>query len=211
VVEHSSRPRAIIFDLGGVIVELGPLSDILGDWVDAEEDFWSRWLHSDTVRDFEGGRCSPQQFGDRLVVEFGLPFSGSELVDRFRRWPKGLFPGAQQLLTELGQQSDLVVAALSNSNPVHWYEQEDAALIRSLFEMPFLSYELELVKPDRAIFEVVAGSLDMKPEDILYFDDNRINVNAAIAAGWKAVVAKGPSDCRRHLASLGIVRAHPQA
>ncbi len=147
-------------------------------------------MHSDAVRDFEGGRCDPQQFGDRLVAEFGLSFSGSELVDRFRTWPKGLFPGAQQLLTELGQQSDLVVAALSNSNPVHWYEQEDAALIRSLFEMPFLSYELKLVKPDRAIFDAVAGALDMEPQDILYFDDNRINVNAAIAAGWNAVAGQ---------------------
>jgi putative hydrolase of the HAD superfamily len=207
----ASYPRAVLFDLGGVIVELGPLSDIVGADTYAEDEFWSRWLRSAAVRDFEGGRCDPDQFGDRLAAEFGLSLSGSELVDRFRSWPKGLFAGAQQLIIELGELPELVVAALSNSNPVHWYEQQDAALIRSLFEVRFLSYEMKLVKPDRAIFDGVAVALGLEPEDILFFDDNRINVDAATAAGWNAVIAKGPSECRRHLALLGIVRPDPQA
>ncbi|MFW2380222.1 MAG: HAD family hydrolase, partial [Acidimicrobiales bacterium] len=171
------KPQAVVFDLGGVMIELGPISDVVGDQITADGEFWSRWLRSDSVRDFEGGRCDAQQFGERFVEEFDLPFMGSELIDRFRSWPRGLFDGAQELLTELSLNQTIVVAALSNSNPVHWHEQQDADVIRSLFERPFLSYELELVKPDRDIFETVARSLDVHPGDILYFDDNQINVD----------------------------------
>ncbi|MFW2382296.1 MAG: HAD-IA family hydrolase, partial [Acidimicrobiales bacterium] len=155
----------------------------------------------------EGGRCDAQQFGERFVEEFDLPITGSELIHRFRSWPRGLFDGAQELLTELSLNQTIVVAALSNSNPVHWHEQQDADVIRSLFERPFLSYELELVKPDRDIFETVARSLDVHPGDILYFDDNQINVDGARDAGWRAEVASSPSACRAHLAPLGLVRS----
>lgn len=195
----------MIFDLGGVIIELGPVSDVVGERVQAEGDFWSRWLRSDAVRQFEGGFCDADQFGERLVAEFDLPFSGSELVDRFRTWPRGLFAGAQDLLQELRHNGDVAVAALSNSNPVHWYEQRDAQLIRSLFDRPFLSFELKLVKPDRPIFDVVAEALAVRPDEIIYFDDNQMNVDGARSAGWRAQVADGPAFCRAHLADLGLV------
>ncbi len=198
-------PAAVIFDLGGVIVELGPLSDILGADPLPSEEFWSKWLHSDTVRDFEGGLCSAEEFGDRLVAELELPFDGPEMLRRFCNWPKGLFEGAVDLITELKQNDGLVVGVLSNSNPLHWYEQTDADIIRSLFDRPYLSYEMHLIKPDTAIYEFVAADLGVEPSQILYFDDNQINVDGARAAGWQAEVTNGPTDCRRHLAAAGFV------
>ncbi len=199
----------MIFDLGGVIVELGPVSDIVGDEIGTDPDFWQRWLASEAVREFEGGMCNETQFGERFVSEFDLEFSPQEFVDRFRSWPRGLFADAEELLEDLGRHPDIVVGALSNSNPVHWHEQQDATRIRSLFDRPFLSYELQLVKPDRAIFEVVSNSLALRPEEILYFDDNHPNVDSARAAGWRAELARGPMDCRVHLAALGLVSYEP--
>jgi putative hydrolase of the HAD superfamily len=204
-------PKAVIFDLGGVIIELGPVSDVVGTGGHDRDEFWSRWLRSEAVRQFEGGFCDADQFGKRLVAEFDLPFSPSELVDRFRAWPKGLFAGAEELLEELGQCGEVVVAALSNSNPVHWFEQQDAQLIRSLFDRPFLSFELNLVKPDRSIFDAVTHALAVQPDEIIYFDDNQLNVDAARAAGWRAQVADGPAVCRAHLADLGLVSSDTQA
>ena len=198
-------PAAVIFDLGGVMVELGPLSDILGPDAPPSDEFWTKWLHSDTVREFESGQCSTKEFGDRLVNDFEIPFDGPELVRRFRDWPKGLFPGATTLLTELGQNDGLVIGVLSNSNPLHWHEQRDADIIRSLFNRPYLSFEMQLIKPDAAIFDFVAADLNLEPGQILYFDDNQINVDGARAAGWSSEVTNGPTDCRRHLASAGLV------
>ena len=198
-------PSAVIFDLGGVIVELGPLQDLLGSDAPPSEEFWSKWLHSETVRDFESGRCTSEEFGSKLVDDLELPFSAHELLERFRSWPKGLFPEAMDLLTELNRQDGLIVGALSNSNPLHWYEQRDAEKIRSLFARPYLSFEMQLIKPDAAIYEFVAADLGLEPDQILYFDDNQINVDGARAAGWRAEVTNGPSDCRRYLAAVGLV------
>ncbi len=189
------------------MVELGPLSDILGADAPSEESFWPKWLHSSTVRDFEGGRCTAPEFATRMVDDFDLDFPPAELIDRFRAWPKGLFDGALELLTDLRTNDDLITGALSNSNPIHWYEQRDADVIQSLFDRPFLSFEMKLIKPDAAIYEHVQSELELQPDEILYFDDNQINVDAARAAGWQSEVTRGPSDCRHLLAARGLVGA----
>ncbi len=206
VVETTSTPAAVIFDLGGVLVELGPLSDMLGDDAPPDEDFWPRWLHSAAVRDFEGGRCTAGEFGRRMVEEFSLSFGPDEMVERFRRWPKGLYEGAHRLVAEVKEQNDgVVIGLLSNSNPIHWQEQHEAEQIQNLFDRPFLSYEMGLIKPDAAVFVEVSRRLDVDPTRILYFDDNQLNVDAARRAGWRAELATGPHACRRVLAELGMV------
>ncbi len=187
-------------------MKLGPLSDLLGSHAPPAEDFWPRWLHSDAVRAYEGGHCTTKEFVEALTNEFSLPFGPEELLRRFAAWPKGLYPGATQLLEELAAQNPAItVGALSNSNPLHWNEQNDAEEIRSLFDAPFLSFEMKLLKPDPAIFTHVQQALGLEPQEILYFDDNQINVDGASQAGWQAHVARGPDDCRRYLATHRLV------
>ena len=185
---------------------LGPLSDLLGLDAPPADDFWPRWLHSDAVRAYEGGRCTTNEFAVALTNEFSLPFEPEEVLQRFKDWPKGLYPGATELLEELARQNPAItVGALSNSNPLHWNEQIDAEQIRSLFDAPFLSFEMYLLKPDPAIYQHVQQALGLKPQEIVYFDDNQINVDGAANAGWQAYVARGPDDCRRYLATHRLV------
>ena len=58
--------KAVIFDMGGVIVELGPLTDILGDLPIEQDAFWSRWLKSTAVRAFEMGKIDEPSFSHAL-------------------------------------------------------------------------------------------------------------------------------------------------
>ena len=198
------RIEAVVFDLGGVLVRLGDLTDILGDHPLPESEFWPMWLQSKTVRDFESGRCDATEFGNRLVAEFGLQFSGEELVHRFLAWPKGLYPESQDLLTRI---ADVSLAVLSNSNPVHWDGQKDAEVIRSLIDKAFMSHEIGLIKPDPEIFDYVQGDLALPADAILFLDDNQINVDAARRAGWKAELTKGPAEAERHLVRHGVLAA----
>ena len=183
--------------MGGVLVELGPLTEILGDDPLPPDVFWERWLKSPVVRDFERGRCSPEEFGDRLVDELGLSFGGPEMVKRFAQWPKGLFPGAEQLVADLPDH--LEVGVLSNTNALHWDGQRQHERVKALFTRRYLSYELGIVKPDVEIFEHIIVDLSAQPSQIIYFDDNQLNIDAALAVGLDAALAKGPDDCRREL------------
>jgi HAD superfamily hydrolase (TIGR01509 family) len=195
--------RAIVFDLGGVLVELGPLTEILGDEPLPADEFWARWLQSPVVRDFERGRCTPGEFGERIVEELGLSFGGPEMIRRFADWPKGLFGGAKQLIADL--PSELEVGVLSNTNALHWSGQRQHLDIRALFTRTYLSYQLDMVKPDAEIFAHVVADLACPPAQILYFDDNELNVDAAIACGLDAALVRHPGDCRAALVERGIL------
>lgn len=201
---HAMTFRAVVFDMGGVLVELGPLTEILGDDPLGPDEFWERWLRSPAVRDFERGRCTPADFGDRIVEELGLSFDGTEMIRRFGQWPKGLFEGAQQLVADL--PPGMEVGVLSNTNALHWEGQTGHAAVQALFTRQYLSYELDMVKPDAEIFDHIVADLGCAPGEIVYFDDNQLNVDAAALAGLTSALAKGPADCRGVLVELGVMR-----
>ncbi len=182
---------AVLFDMGGVLVELGPLEELLGSAMNGD-DFWPRWLASPSVRALESGRCGVDDFARGLVEELGLTIGPDEVIERFARFPRGLYPGAAEVVASLPRR--IVTGILSNTNPLHWDHQADADRLRGLCHHAFLSYELGLVKPDRAIFDRVATELDLGSGQILFIDDNQINVDGARAAGWRAELAKGPAQ-----------------
>ena len=195
---------AVLFDMGGVLVELGPLDEFLGVAMTAEV-FWPQWLASEAVRRFERGACTADEFGTGLCEEFQLALSPSEVVERFRSFPRGLYPGAAELVGAVA--GGVATGVLSNTNRLHWEGQRDAEEIQGLFDHRFLSYELGLVKPDAELFHRVAADLEREPSEILFVDDNRLNVEGARAVGIDAHVAAGPDATREVLAARGLLRA----
>ena len=45
----------------------------------------------------------------------------------------------------------------------------------------------KLFKPDKALYDLAAARIGLKPEELLFVDDLLVNVEGARAAGWKAV------------------------
>jgi len=195
--------RAVLFDMGGVLVELGPLDQLLGVAMPPEE-FWPRWLGSPAVRAYERGSCDTTAFARGLAAELDLPLSPEELTGRFRGFPRGLYPGAAELVREVAANG-AATGVLSNTNALHWDHQIDGEILRSLFDHEFLSYRLGLVKPDRELFEAVVSTLGLDPAEILFLDDNELNVTGARAAGLQADHTRGVAEARRALHRRGLL------
>jgi putative hydrolase of the HAD superfamily len=185
VHRRQTETRFVLFDLGGVLIELGGVEEfgaLIG--VQNTEEIWRRWLTSPWVRRYERGQCA------------------REFVCRFRDWPKGLLPGAADLVQ--GLAGDVTPACLSNTNEMHWNEQQDAEMVRALFEQRFLSHEIGLVKPDREIFDHVVAALGCRSSEILFLDDNLLNVQGAEVAGLDAHRVRGVEDSRALLERRGL-------
>jgi putative hydrolase of the HAD superfamily len=196
--------RVVLFDLGGVLVELGGIDrfgGLIGEVDEAE--IWRVWLTSCWVRRYERGQCSRREFAEGMVVEHGLTVTAEVFLEQFSSWPQGLIPGAQDLVA--GLASHVRPACLSNTNELHWNEQIDAKLLQALFDTRFLSYELGLVKPDREIFEHVVDGLGCDSTEVLFLDDNQLNVDGARSVGLDAHCVSGVAACRDMLAALGLL------
>ena len=95
--------KGVLFDIGGVLVELdgGPsLAAMLGVAPD-HESLHGLWIASPSVAAHETGRIAEDEFAAGLVAELGLPISAEAFLQEFCDWPKGLLPGALELLEEM--------------------------------------------------------------------------------------------------------------
>ena len=88
---------------------------------------------------------------------------------------------------------------------MHWNEHLAGWPLVQLFETRFLSFEIGLLKPDREAFDYVASKVGPPPGRVLFLDDNVVNVNGAIAAGFTAVRLAGVREARRALAAFGVL------
>jgi putative hydrolase of the HAD superfamily len=189
-----------LFDLGGVLVEnvgyerfnaLLPISIPI-------EELKTRWLSSPAVRAFETGACSAQTFAAEVVDEYQLPLSPAAFLQAFTEWPRGLYPGAEDLLAQL--RSRYKVACLSNSNAIHWQRFDG---FRGHFHISLSSHLLGLVKPDAACFDRALKECDVDASSVAFFDDSLTNVDAARAFGLRAFHVNGLAEVRSALAKEG--------
>ena len=198
------RIDAILFDLGGVLIELAGVERMLA-WSPAlgtTDELWRRWLGSPAVRGYETGRTDRHAFGDAIVAEFGLPVGREAFLDEFAWWPKTLHPGARDLLASLAPRYTL--ASLSNTNELHWERFEREWSLPSMFHHNFPSYAVGRLKPDADYFEHVLEALDVAPQRALFVDDNRINVEAARAVGLHARQVRSFDELAPALAAAGV-------
>jgi putative hydrolase of the HAD superfamily len=198
------RFEVILFDLGGVVIELTGVAQMCA-WtgIADDEELWRRWLMSPGVRSFETGRATAEEFAAAMCLEFGLPVGAAEFMAEFALWPSRVFPGAHELLGALASRHRL--AALSNNNAVHWERISRDMGLGRYFSASFLSHEIGLLKPDRAVFEHVAEALGAPPGRILFLDDNRLNVEQAASVGMVAHRVAGVEQTAALLLELGLL------
>lgn len=195
--------RIILFDIGGVLLELNnPVTTFGVDFGEAE--FHRRWLMSPSVRNFESGGSTAQEFAESVRAELQLPYDAATFLDRFNAWPGRLFTYAIELVRRIDDQ--YVCAILSNTNALHWQSFGIDEAFAGRFDRQFLSYETGLLKPDDEAFAHVVDEYRCRPEQILYFDDNPLNVAAADRLGIRAVQSREEASLTAALEGLGIIR-----
>jgi FMN phosphatase YigB (HAD superfamily) len=192
------RPELVLFDLGGVLIELSgvaTMADLSG--VDDERELWRRWLDCRWVRAFEAGRCSAEEFSRGVVDDWALPVSPAEFLDVFASWPVGPLDGAELLVRQTARQ--VPIGCLSNTNEVHWDGNAEHWPIVAEFGHRFVSHHMGRVKPDAEVFTWVADAVGVAPERVLFLDDVEVNVEGARAAGFRAERVVGVGSARKAL------------
>jgi putative hydrolase of the HAD superfamily len=196
--------KAVVFDLGGVLVKLAPLSEVFGQSTgEPDTVFWHRWLHSEVVRQFETGQSTLDEFVADIRSELDLSLSHDELIQRHRNFVRGLYPGVSNLLSRLKKTHLLV--SLSNNNPVHWPIMMNDYGLENQFDFHFPSHETGLIKPDHNAFENIMSNLNLQSDEMLFIDDNQVNVDAAKNVGIAAVQVKGIEAAEKALKTHNVL------
>ena len=203
--------KAIIFDMGGVIVDL----DIEGCKAAFKERLGYHNIdniidacHQKGIYgDLEEGKLTAEEFRS-IVIADSRPGSDPMDVDR-AMWHilVGIEPYKVKLLKKLSESYDLYL--LSNNNSICMPRSgrifaEAGIPLDKIFIRCFLSYEMKALKPSAGFYKRVIEEIGRPSEELLFIDDSRRNVEGAVAAGLPAVYYEPGSDlCSLLACTLG--------
>ena len=183
----------LLFDLGGVLVDLGdPVAAIGLDM--SSDEFWATWLSSPLVRSYETGQLTSEEFVTQFGAHLGF-HNAAEFDQLIRSWRLPMFDESEEFLKSLTQ--DVEVALLSNTNEIHWQFVLSQTAVFESFSKLFLSFETGNAKPDTAAFQDVVDHFGCNPGDIVFLDDNAHNVAAAQSVGLRSKQTKGHAEVRQ--------------
>jgi glucose-1-phosphatase len=195
----SEPVRALLFDLGGVLVEV--------DWNRAFAA-WSarsgvpvaelarRFRRDEAYEAHECGTLSDPAFFSSLRSALGVNLADAEMLEGWNAILGEPFPGVPDLLRRLAARYPVYVFSNTNTAHVTCFKPRYRDLFAHVKEV-ICSCDLGCRKPDRAAFHRVAARIGVQPGSILFFDDLEENVAGARAAGLQA----------RHVPSPGALAA----
>ena len=209
----------IVFDFGAVLFEWQPAKLVRQHFPDhAPDDVAAHTLAADIFRHedwhaFDQGLLEPDEIMARTVARLALPQAGVfELVDHIgeRLTP---IPASLSVLERLRDLRD--AQAHVNGVPLQLYYLSNmpSPYARVLEQRhPFLKWfaggiysgDVKLIKPDPAIFALLAQRHGLVPANTVFIDDLAANVEAARALGWTAIHFVSSEQMAQELVVLGL-------
>lgn len=208
-----SKIKNIIFDLGGVILDIDEKMAV--DELKKHHVSDLNLIHSDAFKDidrrFEMGILSASTFRKKMKELFGLPKLSDADFDYI--WNAVLLDIPRERIHALEEiKEHYNIFLMSNTNEIHYdlyvrdlqlrfgYKQFD-----DLFDKSYFSFDVHLMKPDPLFFEYVLEHQGLKAEETLFIDDSAANVNVAMNMGIH-VYHIHRNELVRNLFKEGILR-----
>jgi glucose-1-phosphatase len=186
--------KNIIFDLGGVIINLDNQRTedaFVSLGVKNFRDYFGHGHADSFFREYEIGSIDDRQFIDALKQLTGLSVSDQLIIDG---WNALLldFPSERiQLLKQLKKRYRLFL--FSNTNALHLaalqrtYANAYGGALEDHFERTYYSHLLGMRKPDKASYEHILRENQLNAAETLFVDDAIVNVEGAEQAGLKGL------------------------
>ena len=200
-VTEASKIRHIIFDLGGVLLNINPLLSLneltkisgLG-----KQALIDRFTESRIFEKFDTGQYDTAQFRSELCRIIGKNVADNEIDRMWNALLLDFPPQRVKMLQELRKNFNLYL--LSNTNSIHFRYYTDAFFheynfkLQELFNHLYLSYEIGMHKPDPEIYRYVLQHDGLTASECLFVDDSLPNVKAARKLGIAGLHISGEQE-----------------
>jgi putative hydrolase of the HAD superfamily len=199
--------RAVVFDYG--IVLTGPpdaeawaaMQRITGLPQERFEPLY--WANR---HELDAGKLTGILYWQKFLRESGLP-PDQAMVEELNYWDGRLWTAQNPAMVAWQQalkQRGLLTAILSNmSDNVLGNIEREFAWIHG-FDALVWSFQVGLAKPDPAIYRHTLAVLGTLPEETLFIDDKRPNVEAARALGIQTIEYSSVERLREELIAAGL-------
>lgn len=178
---------AIIFDLGGVVVDWSPekiFATFEGNSSLVEQIRQSPFF-VDIWSEFDKGNISQAELIRQATEISGEPEAECSRFLEHIKLSLTDIPATQQLIPRLAA-AGYRLFCLSNLS-VEFYEYLREREVFRYFEGQVISAQEHLAKPDPAIYQLIINRYQLTPSSTLFIDDMEANIRAAQAAGVQTI------------------------
>jgi HAD superfamily hydrolase (TIGR01509 family) len=201
----SARLRAIIFDIGRVLVRVDvarAMQGLASGSTLSPSEFWSAIEKDPSWPDWQEGRMAPHDWYLHLTKRLG----GSLTFEQFTEvWNRALDPTPiheDAFLEKLSKRYRL--ALLSNTDPIHVRHLEATYRFFAFFPTRIYSCSVGASKPNPLIYSAALRALKVSAGEALYIDYIAAYVEAARRLGMSGVQFQSPAQLTSDLKSLGV-------
>ena len=186
--------KNIIFDLGGVVIDLerNKAVEALGRLgLEDPSSLLGEYEQKGPFLMLETGEISASELYDILLPHCKKGTTCTDIRDAVEEFLRELPIERLKMLETLRTKGSRIYV-LSNTNPImynHWIDnafRNDGKSINDYFDGIVTSYQEKMCKPNPEIFKRVISRYGLKPEETLMLDDSEANVNAAKSVGLQA-------------------------
>ena len=185
--------EAILYDLGNVILPFNhyPIAEKLcrlsgrREARDPQEIFSYLFdFQKGIVNRFDVGQVSPQEFFQTIKEHLGLSISFDDFVPI---WTEIFSENVEVSQIILSQKGRWRLGLLSNTDLLHFHYILSRFSVMRVFDKWILSYEVGFKKPAVEIFQTAIAWASVEPSRILFVDDVKAHVEAAISLGIQGI------------------------
>jgi putative hydrolase of the HAD superfamily len=214
----ADRVRAVVFDLGGVLIEGGPSEVVaFGDRTGLAPEVWHElrrelFGNEGSWARLERGELAFDAFVAELhrrIIEAGGELSVADAAGFMGR-PTPMGSGAPMrpaMIDAVRELRSVARTALLTNNVAEWRDGWSRFFNDpELFDVVVDSSEVGTRKPEAPIYEATREKLGVRHEEILFIDDIGQNLKAARSLGWQTHLFTNERDT---LALLRTVMDRP--
>ena len=193
--------RTIIFDFGGVVIDIDyvrPIKKYKKYGINDFETRFSKATQDGFFQKMELGRVSNDAFIAEIRSISGKNLTHLEIISAWNSIIVGYQKKRIELLSKVKKNYSTIL--LSNTNALHieeamkLYNQDFQKPFSDLFHKIYWSYEIGMRKPDRKIFEFVLKQNHTFAYEALFIDDSIQHIEAAQTLGIKTLHLKDEMD-----------------
>lgn len=192
--------KNIIFDLGGVIINLDydkTIAEFNKLSKEPFEEIFTQLQQSPVFDQFDKGEISEADFFSEVLKALRIEISHKQFVHAWNAMLLDFPIKRLEMLRKLKAKYRLFL--LSNTNETHTaqletdlYKQHGYKNLEPFFEKVYYSCRIGMRKPDKKIFDFVLQENNLNPTETMFIDDSPQHIEGAIKAGIHAqFLAKG--------------------
>jgi len=200
-------PTAVVFDLGGVLIDWNP-RHLYRSVFDGDEAAMERFLAEVCTPEWNRGLDAGRSWSE-AIAELTEQFpEHSEPIAAYRlRWDEMLGDAVEASVTILAELGERGVRRYALSN----WSSETFPIARPRY--PFLEWfdgivisgDVGVTKPDPAIYRYLLDRFGLQPGATAFIDDAEANVAIAADLGMQAIRFEDGPGLRRDLVRLGLL------